>query len=576
MASGIPDPYTSAVQDFHQMRRQATLQDVLARLTGRSSALLSFDEVAAALRVVSWTNQGRREIPLDAIVGSVGRYDDFTRTFLPRYADDAERWASVKVAMQKQMDLPPIKVYQVGDAYFVLDGNHRVSIARQEGWDTIRAEVTKVETRASLEPGMRPDELIIKAEYADFLERTGLDRLRPGADLMVSAPGQYQVLENLIDIYRYCTESIEQCMLTNPVVVMRWYDEDYLPVVEAIREQGILRYFPGRTETDLYVWLLLNQADLRRELGWDVRPVELVKLAEQYRPQPARRASVLLGGLLRRATSEAEPGQPGRASWSGDWIGQQHGHTLFPLVLVAAEPGEQDWTGLDQALLVAGAEGSRLFGLCVVAEPASGDVQVLAEAFSERSRDAGVEGRFGVEAGSLSDRISQRGLLADLVVVNCGLGGQPENRQAFTPEIAEVLQRCARPVLVVPGLATSCGRVLVALDNHTRAREALMVATYMARRWGADLQALVVTERGDSGYEVTAEVRQYLDEHGIAASISICDGDAAETILHIAQDQERDLIVMGSYSGGWLRQRLRGNVVNRVLEQAALPVLVCP
>jgi nucleotide-binding universal stress UspA family protein len=337
-----------------------------------------------------------------------------------------------------------------------------------------------------------------------------------------------------------------------------------------------LRYFPGRTETDLYVWLLLNQAELRNELGWEFRPVELVKLAEQYHPRPTSRGSILLDHLLSRTTPEAEPGRVGPVSWSGDITGQQHAHALFPSVLVAAEPGEQAWTGLDQALLVAGAERSRLFGLCVVADPASGDAQALAETFSQRCRDAGVEGRLGMEAGSLSDRISQRGLLVDLVVVNCGLGGQPEHRQAFTSEIGEVLQRCARPVLVVPGMATPCRRVLVALDNHTRAREALVVATYMARRWEADLHVLVVTERGDPGQEVTANARQYLDQHGVVSGISTCDGDAAQTILHIARTQERDLIVMGSYSGGWLRQRLRGNVVNRVLEQAALPVLVCP
>jgi nucleotide-binding universal stress UspA family protein len=165
--------------------------------------------------------------------------------------------------------------------------------------------------------------------------------------------------------------------------------------------------------------------------------------------------------------------------------------------------------------------------------------------------------------------------LADLVVVNCGLEGQPGHREAFTPEIAQVLQRCARPVLVVPGKASPCQRVLVALDSTTRGREALFAAVSMAKQWGADLQVLVVTERGAPGGPA-AYARQYLDESTVDAGITICDGDAVQTILAIAQDQGRDLIVMGSYSGGWLWQRLRGNVVNRVLEQAALPVLVCP
>ncbi len=75
--------YLSALQDFNQARRKASIQEILARLTGKSSELLSYEEVAKQLKLNVRTESGVHDIPLKAIIGSVGRYTEFTRDFLP-------------------------------------------------------------------------------------------------------------------------------------------------------------------------------------------------------------------------------------------------------------------------------------------------------------------------------------------------------------------------------------------------------------------------------------------------------------------------------------------------------------
>ncbi len=108
--------------------------DLLSLVRGRAPELLSFDSVQTALQ--AWQQVEQREpemVPLDQIVGSVGRYRDFTREFLPKGSISQERWQAVDAAMHSQAGLPPIEVYQVGDAYFVRDGNHRVSVAQANG-----------------------------------------------------------------------------------------------------------------------------------------------------------------------------------------------------------------------------------------------------------------------------------------------------------------------------------------------------------------------------------------------------------------------------------------------------------
>jgi uncharacterized ParB-like nuclease family protein len=134
--------YNTAVEDFKRARKAAALQQLLARLTGKSADLLAYNEVRDQLGATEFIEQGIQEIPLDAIVGSVGRYRDFTRSFLPKHDSNKARWARVRTAVIDMVGMPPIDVYQVGEVYFVIDGNHRVSIARQLGTKTISARVT--------------------------------------------------------------------------------------------------------------------------------------------------------------------------------------------------------------------------------------------------------------------------------------------------------------------------------------------------------------------------------------------------------------------------------------------------
>jgi hypothetical protein len=125
-----PAALANAVEDFRRARFRAKIEQVLALFSGESTELLRYEDVRKGLRATNAVPRGLRDVPLDAIVGSVGRYNDFTRSLMPpRQDDDAARWARVRAAMEAT-GLPPIEVYQIGTAYFVLDSDHRVPAAR--------------------------------------------------------------------------------------------------------------------------------------------------------------------------------------------------------------------------------------------------------------------------------------------------------------------------------------------------------------------------------------------------------------------------------------------------------------
>lgn len=358
---------SSAVQDFRRARRRASTEQIMARLTGKSADLLSYEDVRRKLKAKGATVRGLKDIPLDAIVGSVGRYADFTRSFLPRQDSDQERWARVKVKVTDLGGLPPIEVYQIGDAYFVRDGNHRVSVARQVDATHIQAYVTEVRTKVPLSPDTQPDDLILKAEYTDFLERTHLDELRPEADLSVTTPGQYQVLEEHIEVHRYFMGLEQEREIPYEEAVGHWYDEVYWPVVQVIRERGILRDFPGRTETDLYLWFSEHRAELQQELGWEIGPEPAAAdLAAQFSLRPQRVVARVTEKLLDAVTPDELEAGPPPGQWRKERLAARHDDRLFADILVAVNGEETGWHTLDQTLEVARREGGRLHGLHVV------------------------------------------------------------------------------------------------------------------------------------------------------------------------------------------------------------------
>ena len=168
---------TQSREKWNQARRRAFYQRLSSALglTKQPVSLLSFEDVQQKLRLNQNAYRGLQQVPLSQIVGSVGRYHDFTRTFLPLVEGDGQRWRRV-AELQYESGLPPIELYKVGEAYFVKDGNHRVSVARQFGMETIEAYVWEYQTPVGgMSAEAELDELIVKAEYRAFLDKTELD-----------------------------------------------------------------------------------------------------------------------------------------------------------------------------------------------------------------------------------------------------------------------------------------------------------------------------------------------------------------------------------------------------------------
>lgn len=262
----MPDIFGEQVrQDFARARFKAFLNRARHLLMGQPTTLLSYDEVKEKLHIGGPVYRGVRTVPIEQIVGSLNRYHQFDRAFLPTEDRLADRWQNVDRAFYQDISLPPVVLYKVGEVYFVVDGHHRVSVAREQGQEFIEAEVRECQTKVNITPDLKLEDLEILGEKARFLEYTNLDQLRPKADINLTIPDGFDRMREHIAVHRYFMGLDEQRDISEPEAVTHWYDKVYLPIVRAVRRGGILREFPGKTEGDLYLWVLDRQRFLSQE-----------------------------------------------------------------------------------------------------------------------------------------------------------------------------------------------------------------------------------------------------------------------------------------------------------------------
>lgn len=564
----------SAVQDFRRLRRQADVERLLAGMSGRSADLLPFEEVRQKLRATASSERQLREIPLDAIIGSVGRYHDFTRSFLPRRDSDEGRWARVLLASNDLSGLPPIEVYQIGDAYFVVDGNHRVSVARQNGASSIQAYVTPFRTRVPITPDMRPADLIIRAEQAAFLEQTRLDEARPDADFTLTEAGAYQLLREHIYVHGYYRELELNRPVSFEEAAESWYDTVYLPAVRLIRERGLLRDFPGRSETDLYLWLSEHRAELAAQLGWDISAERAAADLSARRGHGAGRVEQMLEMVM--------PDEIELTPEPGAWRRNLPAHPeawLFGEILAPISGEPDGWEAFEQALAIARVEGSRVLGLHVVPDAARRDAPAVAELraeFERRCAAAGVVGGLAVDVGVVGRSIRARSRWADLLALQIKYppGATPLAR--LTSSLRAIIRASLRPVLTVPKAALSLERLLLAYDGSPKADEALFLATYLAGRWRRPLTVATISEDGHSVEGARLRARSYLHDHGVSDISFVSEiGPAGPAIVAVAERVGADLIVMGGYGRDPLSDIVLGSSVEAVLRARSLPTLIC-
>jgi hypothetical protein len=138
--SGDAAWFRQAHNRFERAHQRAWLRRIWKKFTHHSNQLLNLSDFA--LKVKGSHYAGLRAVSIDDIRGTEGRVDDFDDAFDPLSDRTRGRWLGIFVARSQYTSLPPVELIQVGNIYFVRDGHHRISVARDMGGQAVDAEVT--------------------------------------------------------------------------------------------------------------------------------------------------------------------------------------------------------------------------------------------------------------------------------------------------------------------------------------------------------------------------------------------------------------------------------------------------
>ncbi|MCL2389032.1 MAG: DUF4032 domain-containing protein [Elusimicrobia bacterium] len=241
-------------------------------------SLVDFSSVEKNLRKFHLKPSGIHAIEIDKIVGSLGRYNDFHKNLIPKRSTRNTRYETIKKGMLGGMEMPPIKVYQVLDNYFVIDGHHRVNIAKNEfNAKYIDAEVIEVHFEMDLNLNKtytysteQTREFLLKLEEDAFEKKTFLVNKILKYPVKVTELSSYAKLYE--EIENFYEEFEKETFIKRAFIYAsyKWYETRFLPAVNLMETENLLNYFPRRTHADLYVWIQQHKYYLSQKHGRDV------------------------------------------------------------------------------------------------------------------------------------------------------------------------------------------------------------------------------------------------------------------------------------------------------------------
>jgi nucleotide-binding universal stress UspA family protein len=584
MIDPFPDPRDSmliskAQNDFDRAKRAADWQYAVGILTKKDYHLIDYNEVRSRLSDTCNLPIVHKEIPIQSIVGSVSRNTDFTRTFLPKLIHDRERWVKVKLANESSEGVPPIEVYQIGNVYFVLDGHHRVSVMKSYGAEFISANVRIINRDVPLLPSDSADEIIVKVERDSFLKKTKIDKLLPAVNFELKNPGEYIELLEHITVHRYFMGLDFQRDIDSDEAVLHWYENVYLPVIKIVRDRNMLRGFPDKTETELYLWIENNKAELTKEFGDELRTAAVAwNIQEKY---DIRKTSVWKK-IWKKIYIWLTPNMSDWGVRTGDWRKEFLQYDTSPFIhrmMIAVADLEADKEYLRSAIQFSKKYGAWVGIVHVVKRQTmlhSEWMKKYQAEIEDMLETEGVQGKFFPLYGNLTKILSERAFWSDLSLFK--LKYRPQLKKITLTEDGwnAIIMRIPGPICVIPEIIEAeIKQVVLAFSQSPKAREAMCFADILSKSTNCRISVVISGKdetRRNSAYE---EVKKYYVRQNVEADYFVIDNEPEVAILQTADQIHADLIVMGGFSRSLLQRIFKRSTIDKIFVATKKPVIIC-
>ncbi len=220
----------------------------------KGNYLLSLEELRNEVPPSDETYLGIREIPVNKIIGSESRSQDFSFDYYPVHQWMEPRWKGVQSYLLSPGSEERITVYEYGGKYFVRDGNHRVSVAKTNKIDFLTAEVTKLNIPVQVPDYLKRTEVdLFRAKY-ELHQACGLFDILPEEEFSIKSPENWRFLKRELLVYNksWFERKHGREPDSNKELIESWYINLYKNAISHIREHSLTYLYPNKAETDIF------------------------------------------------------------------------------------------------------------------------------------------------------------------------------------------------------------------------------------------------------------------------------------------------------------------------------------
>ncbi len=236
------------------------------------TAIPAFNRAQEQEKAYEYVKRGVSMVPMDRIVGSVGRYHDFDSQFRIKGGKRGERLEHILNEMRKGKLMPPISLYQIKNDYFILDGHHRFKAAKELGYTEIRSQILE------LLPSTDTLENKLYLERTEFRDKTGLT-----SSIELTELGQFHHLEKQIKEHQAFL-SKDTGEVDYEKAAADWYNTIYKPLAVIIADSNLVHSFSNRTVDDLYLYISVHQWEIGKKREYGIGVDKLIpKDMEEFR-----------------------------------------------------------------------------------------------------------------------------------------------------------------------------------------------------------------------------------------------------------------------------------------------------
>jgi len=374
----------------------------------------------------------------------------------------------------------------------------------------------------------------------------------------------YPLLAEHINVHQYYMGIDQNREVSFDDAALDWYDHVYSPVVKIIEDSGLRYEFPDFTITDLYLWVLDRQQDLREEYGTSFKTENVVDFVASMEGKQTKDSGTAADRELERRIS-----------------GELEGHSdcLFRDILVGLSHSDVDLLAQKQAMMMNRCGDGSILGLHVKADSDLATPETEAEletTFYQQLNERQMKGRFIKVSGTVSKTLQEYGLLSDVTVVKLSYppGGSVFDR--LSSGIITLLQTSRRPIMFVKEVVMPVSRVLLIYDEGEKGREALYIAAYYAARYGCGLFIMMPEKDSKSSEDAFNFAVDYLAAVNLDFQVVPQSSNLlSERLESLILENSISTVMVGGYRSSGLIGRIFSSAVDRVLELSSVPVLVC-